>query len=332
MRAPRSTEDTARKNGNRKFTIFTLLPLPKIMTVAAPFFYPVSSSHSLAEVDTVLTALPRIPRISSSDAWQMLQDNVTSCANVVTLAGRDHTPLIDELASRGVIGGSVYDAVIAKEADEIRKRYQAHELAVTIVCIEHPLYNRMPMSDVTHILFQIESGDLLAAEQLLPLVYEELRKLAAAKLAHEKPGQTLQATALVHDAYIRLVDVDKAQHWDSRGHFFAAAAEAMRRILVERARRKRGPKQGGDRIHVRLDQAPELSDPRSAEVLAVNDALDLLAQESPPKAELVKLRYFVGMSHQEAAEALGISRATADRYWAYAKAFLLSALRDAGER
>ena len=111
------------------------------------------------------------------------------------------------------------------------------------------------MSDVTRILSQIESGDLSAAEQLLPLVYEELRKLASAKLAQEKPGQTLQATALVHDAYIRLVDVDKAQHWDSRGHFFAAAAEAMRRILVERARQKSGPKQGGDRIHVRLDQA-----------------------------------------------------------------------------
>ncbi len=188
------------------------------------------------------------------------------------------------------------------------------------------------MSDVTRILSQIESGDPLAAEQLLPLVYDELRKLAAVRMAQEKPGQTLQATALVHDAFIRLVDVDKDQHWDSRGHFFAAAAEAMRRILVERARQKRGPKQGGDRIHVRLDQAAELSDPRSEEVLAVNDALDLLAHESKSKADLVKLRYFVGMSHQEAAEAIGISRATADRYWAYAKAFLLSALRDADKR
>ena len=187
------------------------------------------------------------------------------------------------------------------------------------------------MADVTHILSQIEFGNPSAADQLLPLVYDELRKLAAAKLAQEKPGQTLQATALVHDAYIRLVDTDKARHWNSRGHFFAAAAEAMRRIVVDRARQKRGPMRGGDRIRVSLDMACEVPDDRSEELLAVSDALAALAAESPIKADLVKLRYFVGMSHQEAAAALGISRATADRYWAYAKAYLYSALEDAGE-
>ena len=187
------------------------------------------------------------------------------------------------------------------------------------------------MTDVTSILSQIESGDPSAAEQLLPLVYDELRKLAAARLAQEKPGQTLQATALVHDAYLRLVDTDKVRHWNSRGHFFAAAAEAMRRIVVDRARQKRGPMRGGDRVRVTLDMACEVPDDRSEELLAVSDALAALAAESPIKADLVKLRYFVGMSHQEAAAALGISRATADRYWAYAKAYLYSALEDAGE-
>ena len=188
------------------------------------------------------------------------------------------------------------------------------------------------MSDVTSILNQIELGDPSAAEQLLPLVYDELRKLAAAKLAQEAPGQTLQATALVHDAYLRLVDVEKAQHWNSRGHFFSAAAEAMRRILVERARQKRGPLRGGDHVRVSLEFACDVPDNRSEELLAVSDALEALAAESPIKADLVKLRYFVGMSHQEAAAALGISRATADRHWAYAKAFLYSALEDAENR
>lgn len=187
------------------------------------------------------------------------------------------------------------------------------------------------MSDVTRILSQIESGDPTAAEQLLPLVYDELRKLASAKLAREAPGQTLQATALVHDAYLRLVDVATAQHWNSRGHFYSAAAEAMRRILVDRARQKRGPVMGGDRVRVSLDLACDLPDDSRGELLAVSDAMDALAAESPIKADLVKLRYFVGMNHQEAASALGISRATADRYWAYAKAFLYSALEDLGE-
>jgi RNA polymerase sigma factor (TIGR02999 family) len=189
------------------------------------------------------------------------------------------------------------------------------------------------MSDVTRILSQIESGDPSAAEQLLPLVYDELRKLAAARLAQEKPGQTLQATALVHDAYLRLVgNGEREQSWDNRGHFFAAAAEAMRRILVDRARQKRGPMRGGDRVRVSLEMTCDVSDERSEELLAVSEALATLSAESQIKADLVKLRYFVGMSNQEAAEALGISRATADRYWAYAKAFLYSALEDAGGR
>jgi RNA polymerase sigma factor (TIGR02999 family) len=184
------------------------------------------------------------------------------------------------------------------------------------------------MSGVTHILSQIESGDPSAAEQLLPLVYEELRKLAAAKLAHEKAGQTLQATALVHEAYLRLVDIEKVRHWNSRGHFFGAAAEAMRRILVEKARQKLGPRRGGGIVHVKLDEAFDAVDSRADEILHVNRALDDLANESHVKAELVKLRYFAGLSHQEAAEALGLSRSTADRYWAYAKAYLYASLQD----
>lgn len=184
------------------------------------------------------------------------------------------------------------------------------------------------MTDVTHILSAIEQGDPSAAEQLLPLVYDELRKLAAARLSHEQPGQTLQATALVHEAYLRLVDVEKAQHWNSRGHFFGAAAEAMRRILVERARQKLGPQHGGGRARLDLDEALNVVDPRAYEILHVDSALEALAKESPIKAELVKLRYFCGLSHQEAAESLGLSRATADRYWAYAKAFLFASLQD----
>jgi RNA polymerase sigma factor (TIGR02999 family) len=182
------------------------------------------------------------------------------------------------------------------------------------------------MSEVTRILSAIQQGDPHAVEKLLPLVYDELRRLAAQKMAHEAPGQTLQATALVHEAYVRLVDVETPQHWNGRGHFFAAAAEAMRRILVENARRKRGVKHGGSRERVTLDEAVAYSDEPADEVLALNDALDQLAGEDPQKAELVKLRYFVGMSVQEAADVLGISRATADRYWAYAKVWLYCAI------
>jgi RNA polymerase sigma factor (TIGR02999 family) len=184
------------------------------------------------------------------------------------------------------------------------------------------------MNDVTQILSRIESGDPSASEQILPVVYNELRQLAAQRLAQEKPGQTLQATALVHEAYIRLVDGAQASNWNSRGHFFAAAAEAMRRILVERARQKLGPKRGGGRVRVNLNLASDLADQQAGEILAVHEALDALATESPVQAELVKLRYFAGMSHQDAAKALGISRATADRYWTYAKSFLFDALRN----
>jgi RNA polymerase sigma factor (TIGR02999 family) len=182
------------------------------------------------------------------------------------------------------------------------------------------------MQDVTQILNAIEQGDPRAAEQLLPLVYDELRKLAAEKMAQEKPGHTLQATALVHDAYLRLVDVERAQHWNSRSHFFGAAAEAMRRILVENARRKRGVKHGGDRRRQPLDPggiaAPELSD----DLLALDEALTKLAATEPQVAELVKLRYFAGLTIPQAAAQLQISPRTADAWWSYAKAWFQAAL------
>ena len=179
------------------------------------------------------------------------------------------------------------------------------------------------MNDVTRILSAVEQGDARAAEQLLPLVYDELRRLAAQRLAQEKPGQTLQATALVHEAYLRLVG-SQDPGWNGRGHFFAAAAEAMRRILVERARRKRRRKHGDGRLgqDSNLDDlaGPETRDP--AEVLAVHEALDRLAEKAPRKAELVKLRYFVGCTMAEAAQVLGISQSTAEADWTYSKAWL----------
>ena len=179
------------------------------------------------------------------------------------------------------------------------------------------------MSDVTRILSQIESGDPSAAEQLLPLVYEELRKLAAAKLAHEKPGQTLQATALVHEAYLRLVGSgEAAPQWNSRGHFFGAAAEAMRRILVERARQKGSLKGGGGFERIELGDVAAPGAGSAVDLLDLNEALTRLEQEEPQKAELVKLRFFAGLSVEQAAEVLGISVATAKRYWAYARAWL----------
>jgi RNA polymerase sigma factor (TIGR02999 family) len=187
------------------------------------------------------------------------------------------------------------------------------------------------MNEVTRILSAVEQGDPHAAERLLPLVYEELRKLAAQKMAQETPGQTLQATALVHEAYLRLVDNDKAQHWNSRGHFFTAAAEAMRRILVESARRRQSAKHGGQRRRVDFEVAQSLAEPPADDLLALDDALGQLAQDDPLKAELVKLRCFAGLSHQEAAQALGISRATADRYWAYAKSWLYCKLYESGD-
>jgi RNA polymerase sigma factor (TIGR02999 family) len=182
------------------------------------------------------------------------------------------------------------------------------------------------MSDVTQILSQIESGDPSAAERLLPLVYEELRKLAGAKLAQEKPGQTLQATALVHEAYLRLVDVEEVQHWDSRGHFFAAAAESMRRILVQKARRKSRLKHGGDLQRRNLDLVEIVTPSTPDEILAVDEALARFESVNPPAAQLVKLRYFAGMTIPEAAQSLAISRRKADKLWAYARAWLLSDL------
>jgi RNA polymerase sigma factor (TIGR02999 family) len=184
------------------------------------------------------------------------------------------------------------------------------------------------MNDVTRILSAVEQGDPHAAAELLPLVYDELRQLAAQKLASEKPGQTLQATALVHEAYLRLVDTDAMQRWDSRGHFFAAAAEAMRRILVESARRRASGKRGGHLRRVDFDAAEAPAELPADDLLALDDALDLLAREDAVKAELVMLRCFAGLSHQEAAAALGLSRATADRYWAYAKSWLYCKLND----
>ena len=183
------------------------------------------------------------------------------------------------------------------------------------------------MNDATQILLAIEQGDPNSADELLPLVYDELRKLAAARLAMEESGQTLQPTALVHEAYVRLVKEDRAQFWDSRRHFFSAAAEAMRRILVERARKKLRQKHGGGLR--RVDQVHDLAnvvEANSSQLLAINEALDRLHAEDPAKAELVKLRYFAGMSLKEAAHALGISRATASRHWTYAKAWLYRAL------
>jgi RNA polymerase sigma factor (TIGR02999 family) len=178
------------------------------------------------------------------------------------------------------------------------------------------------MSDVTHILSTIEQGDPHAAEQLLPLVYDELRRLAAQKLAQEKPGQTLQATALVHEAYLRLVDTEKAQHWNSRGHLFAAAAEAMRRILVERARHKKSLKAGGGHHRVELTDVEGLTDDAGEELLALHEALEKLEQKDPRKAELVKLRFFAGLTNEQAAQLLGISTSTADNDWAYARSWL----------
>ncbi len=184
------------------------------------------------------------------------------------------------------------------------------------------------MSEVTRILSAIESGDPHAAAQLLPLVYDELRKLAAAKLANEKPGQTLEATALVHEAYLRLVPSPQReeraspQHWNSRGHFFTAAAEAMRRILVESARRKNTEKHGGPRARLDLELAELPARQRDDKLLCLDEALARFEERNPDHAQLVKLRFFAGLTIQEAAQSLGISTATADRYWAFARAWL----------
>jgi RNA polymerase sigma factor (TIGR02999 family) len=178
------------------------------------------------------------------------------------------------------------------------------------------------MREVTRILSAIEQGDPHSAAQLLPLVYDELRQLAAQKLAQEKPGQTLEATALVHEAYLRLVGDDEEQHWNSRGHFFAAAAEAMRRILVETARRKQRLKHGGDRQRVEIEMASLPTRMSDDELLALDQALEQLNEHEPVKAQLVTLRYFGSLTIEQASEVLNISRVTAHRYWTYARAWL----------
>ena len=179
-----------------------------------------------------------------------------------------------------------------------------------------------PMTNVTKVLSRIESGDPSAAEQLLPIIYDELRKLAAQRLAHEKPGQTLQATALVHEAYLRLVDVDRAQHWNSRGHFFGAAAEAMRRILVENARRRAREKHGGNRIREELMPSQIAAPEDGQDLLDLDGALERLVRIDPQSAELVKLRYFAGLTIPQAAEVLGVSPRKADFIWSFARAWL----------
>jgi len=184
------------------------------------------------------------------------------------------------------------------------------------------------MSDITRILSQIEAGDPSASEKLLPLVYDELRQLAAAKLAHEKPGQTLQATALVHEAYLRLVGGEAEPHWNGRGHFISAAAEAMRRILVDNARRKQTEKHGGKRQRLDLSQVEPITQADPEVILDLDEALTTLGNEDPDAAQVAKLRFFAGLSVEEAAQALAMSRAHAYRQWAYARAWLQARLRE----
>jgi RNA polymerase sigma factor (TIGR02999 family) len=184
------------------------------------------------------------------------------------------------------------------------------------------------MADVTQLLSAIQAGDPKAAGDLLPLVYDELRKLATVWLAEERPGQTLQPTALVHEAYLRLVGGEQPRDWNGRGHFFAAAAEAMRRVLIDRARAKSTVKRGGDRVRIDLDQSAPGDDGREAELLALDDALTELERHDVQAAQLVKLRYFAGLSHQQAADALGVGRRAADRLWALARAWLYQRLSD----
>jgi RNA polymerase sigma factor (TIGR02999 family) len=185
------------------------------------------------------------------------------------------------------------------------------------------------MGDVTQILTDIGQGDSQAAERLLPLVYDDLRRLAAAKMAREPPDHTLQATALVHEAYVRLVDQDRQLHWNHRGHFFAAAAEAMRRILVESARRKSSLKAGGDRHRTPLDEAEIAAPGRRPDLLALDEAIACLGKQRPDVAQLVTLRYFAGLTMEQAAESLGVSLRTAERNWTYARAWLLQAVAPA---
>jgi RNA polymerase sigma factor (TIGR02999 family) len=217
-----------------------------------------------------------------------------------------------------------FGAHIKKE--RLAKKEKLYRPASGILAGIPPAFPDWIMSEVTHLISAIQHGDSRASDQLLPLVYEELRKLAAQKIAQEQPGHTLQATALVHEAYLRLVDVEKPQEWDSRGHFFAAAAEAMRRILVESVRRKKSRKHGGHGERIPLDQIEIALPPPDDDLLALDEALTRLAAAKPAVAELVKLRFFAGLTMDEAAHALGISPATAYRHWNYAQAWLFRAM------
>ena len=207
------------------------------------------------------------------------------------------------------------------------------EIAMVMSCLTPPgPVDFKSMADLTHILSAIEQGDPHAAEQLLPLVYDELRKLARDKMGLEKPGQTLQATALVHEAYVRLVDSDNPQQWNSRGHFFAAAAEAMRRILIEQARHKSSAKAGGDFQRSDLSEIePALPEPQF-DILALQEALELLEKADPRAAAVVKLRFFAGLTTREAASILGVSLATAENDWVYAKCYLRLRLTESDNR
>jgi RNA polymerase sigma factor (TIGR02999 family) len=198
---------------------------------------------------------------------------------------------------------------------------------VTMGGIRSPLVKLVPMNEVTQILSAIDAGDSGAAQQLLPLIYDELRRLAAHKMALEKPGQTLEATGLVHEAYLRLVGAQQNQHWHSRGHFFAAAAEAMRRILVDRARHKKSLKAGGDHQRIELTDVEAKPGGEFADPLALHDALEKLEQKDQRKADLVKLRFFAGLTNEQAAAMLGISTSTADNDWSYARSWLRLEIR-----
>jgi RNA polymerase sigma factor (TIGR02999 family) len=228
--------------------------------------------------------------------------------------------LLDDLEA--LLAGS-----LGSDVPQIGKRYSLPDVLQS--CELANLSKAAFMTNVTQILSEIEHGDPAATERLLPIVYEELRKLAAARLAHEKPGQTLQATALVHEAYLRLVGGEsREQPWNSRGHFFAAAAEAMRRILVNRARDKGRIKRGGERHRIDLDHIEIALDTADLELIEVDDAIQALASQDDIGAKLVKLRFFAGLTLGEAAESLGIPRRTADRHWAYARAWLYDQLSE----
>jgi RNA polymerase sigma factor (TIGR02999 family) len=222
--------------------------------------------------------------------------------------------------------------VLDSLSDQALKHPQrSRRTTCNVIAFPHENNKHCSMSDVTHILSRIESGEPAAAEDLLPLVYGELRKLATARLVNESAGQTLQATALVHEAYVRLVDAKQAQQWNSRGHFFAAAAEAMRRILIDQARRKRSEKRGGDYQRVSWDEELHIAKPNPVslpDLLALDEALQELEAEEPIKAQLVKLRYFAGVPLEDAARMLEISPATAKRYWLYARCWLYDKLSD----